>query len=285
MMKYINDIRQLKDYLFYVIVIIGSIMAFIPLFHMIISVLIIGGKIVIETGWSFFTDIPPSPISNTIGGIAPAFIGTLILMILSTIIALPIAFFASVLAVEYPHNMISKIVKSLVNSLTEIPTILVGILIYTVVVIPMGRFSAIAGALALAIVSLPYIYTYIENSLSTIPFTYREAAYSLGMCKAVALFKVFIGIARRGILTGILMGLAKASGETAPLLFTAGASRHIIFNGIDQPVDAIPLLIYHFILTPYDNYHKVAWGAAFVLLVIFLSIFTITRLAVKKVVM
>lgn len=277
------DRRIIVDKLFKYSVIVVSLIAFMPLFHIITSILVHGGSVVLKTGISFLYELPPSPLSTSIGGIGPSLLGTILLMTITTIVGLPLAFFTAVLAVEYPNSIIAKFVGILTRSFIEIPTILIGVLVYTIIILPMGRFSAIAGAIALALVSLPYMYTYIENALASIPWIYREAAYGLGLTKPKALLHVFIGIARRGIVAGILIGLVKASGETAPLLFTIGGSRHSYFQGLDKPIDAIPLLIYEFVQTPYDIYHEVAWGAALVLLLIYLGVFAVLRLIVKEV--
>ncbi|ABN70024.1 phosphate ABC transporter, inner membrane subunit PstA [Staphylothermus marinus F1] len=275
--------RFVLDKLFKYIVITLSIIALTPLFLIIASIIVNGGNTLLEAGISFLYNLPPSPLSTSIGGIGPSLIGTLLLATTTIVIGLPLAFFTAVLAVEYPDSIIGRLVGVLTRSFVEIPTILIGVLIYTLMVIPMGRFSALAGAFALAIVALPYMYTYVERALSSIPWTYREAAYGLGLDKFKALIHVFIGIARRGIVAGILIGLAKASGETAPLLFTIGGSKYTYFRGLDQPIDSIPLLIYEFAQTPYEIYHRVAWGAALVLLLIYLVLFITLRAFVKRV--
>lgn len=277
------DRRVIMDRLFKYLIVIVSLIALTPLFHIIVSIVIQGGSVVLKAGVKFLYGIPPSPLSTSVGGIGPSLLGTLLLMAMTTAIGLPLSFFTAVLAVEYPNTIIAKVVSVLTRSFTEIPTILIGVLVYTIMVLPMGKFSAIAGALALALVSLPYMYTHIENALASIPWTYREAAYGLGLTRFKALHHVFVGIARRGIIAGILIGLAKASGETAPLLFTIGGNRHSYFQGLDRPIDAIPLLIYEFAQTPYKVYHEVAWGAALVLLLIYLIVFVSLRLLVKEV--
>ena len=277
------DRRTIMDRLFKYSVIIVSLIVLTPPFHIITSIIIHGGGAVLKAGISFLYELPPSPLSTSIGGIGPSLLGTILLMMVTTAVGLPSAFFTAVLAVEYPNSIIAKFVGVLIRSFIEIPTILIGVLVYTIMVLPMGKFSAIAGAIALALVSLPYMYTHIENALASIPWVYREAAYGLGLTKPKALLHVFIGIARRGIVAGILIGLTKASGETAPLLFTIGGSRHSYFQGLDRPVDAIPLLIYEFAQTPYDIYHEVAWGAALILLLIYLGEFATLRFLVKEV--
>jgi len=165
----------------------------------------------------------------------------------------------------------------------EFPTILVGLFVMQILVIPMGSYSALAGALALAVVMMPYVAVYTEEALRGIPPTYREAAFSLGLTRFKVVFRVLVGMARKGILTGVLIGVAKVAGETAPLLFTAGGSSRIYFAGLDKPIGAIPLLIYNLVQQPYENYHEIAWGAAFLLMLIFLAIFLPIRLSLKEV--
>lgn len=278
-----HDRRVFMDRLFKYAVLVVAGLALFPLLHIAGSIIWLGGKVLLKAGPGFLYRMPPSPISNSLGGIGPSLLGTIVLMVLTTIIGLPLAFFTAVLAVEYPGSIVSKATSLITRSFIEIPTILVSMLVYTLMVIPMRSFSALAGALALAIVSLPYIYTHVENALASIPWTYREAAFSLGMTRLEALFNVFVGIARRGIIAGVLIGLAKASGETAPLLFTIGGSRHTYYRGLNKPIDAVPLLIYQFALTPYKVYHEVAWGASLILLAIYIAVFTALRSLVKEV--
>ncbi|MCD6324110.1 MAG: ABC transporter permease subunit, partial [Desulfurococcales archaeon] len=247
-------------------------------------VILEGSAALIKAGPEFLTSLPPSPISGGLGGIGPSLVGTLILMTLTSLIGLPVAFLIAVLAVEFPATLLSRAVNLVVRSFSGIPTVLVGIVTYSILVVPTRTFSLIAGVAALTIVSLPYIYVNIEAALSSIPRTYREAAYGLGLTRFQAVTKVFAGIARKGIITGLLIGLAKASGETAPLLFTIGGLRHVYFTGLLGPADAIPLLIYDFATSPYENYHKVAWGAALILLMLYIALFATFRSMVKGVV-
>jgi len=277
------DRRGLLDKMFAVIIVLLAILALAPLVWVVSSVVINGVKAIARAGIDILFKPPASPLSESLGGIGPALLGTLILMVLTTAIGIPIAFLIAVLATEYPHTLPAKAVNIVVRTLLEIPTILVGMLVYSLVVVPMGRFSAIAGAIALSIVLLPYTYTYMESALSSIPREYREAAFGIGLTRAKALMKVFVGIARRGILAGMLIGLAKACGETAPLLFTIGGSARIYYAGIDQPIDAIPLLIYRYALTPYENYHALSWAAALILISIYLPIFVLAKVLVREV--
>ncbi len=269
--------RYFKDKLFKITVFLSASAGVAPLFAIISAIVVNGGKTILSVGPSFFYGLPSSPLSSNPGGIGPALAGSLILMFLSMIIGYPLAFMTAILAAEFPESMFGRVIDVLVKSLLEIPTILIGILVYTLVVVPTGCFSAWAGAIALAIVVLPYIYTHIENALRNIPVDIRLASYSLGLSKAKSVFYVFTIETRRELLTAALIGLARASGETAPLLFTIGGNWFTYFQGLDKPIGAVPLLIYTYTLTPYTNYHEAAWGASLVLLTIYLCLFVVFR--------
>jgi phosphate transport system permease protein len=275
-------LRMIKEKIFLVTVAFLSLLTLLPLFHILFSVIVKGLPVLLEGGIGFLTGTLAPPGSG-LGGIAPAIIGTFVLVFLSSLIGLPIAIIAGIYAAEYPNSLIGRTTKTLLQIMLEFPTILVGLFVMQILVIPMGSYSALAGALALAIVMMPYVATSTEEAMKEIPFTYREAAFSLGLSRFKVVFRVLIGMARKGVLTGILIGMAKVAGETAPLLFSAGGSSRVYFNGIDKPVGAIPLLIYNLIQQPYENYHEIAWGAALVLMIIFLAIFIPIRLRIKEV--
>ncbi len=277
------DKRLVIDKLFKTIVILASITALSPLAAILATVAARGIHAILEAGPGFFTRLPPTPGSPSIGGIAPALVGSLILTCISSLIGIPLAFFTAAFTVEYPSSRLSRIVSGLCRALSAAPTILVGILVYTLVVVPMGTFSLIAGALALAIVMLPYSYAYIEQALASVPKTYREAAYSIGLSRMKTLIHVLAGVARRGVLAGVLIGVARACGETAPLLFTIGGLTNTVYAGITGPSSAIPLLVYNYAMSPYKNYHELAWGASLVLIVIYLAIFVVARALVGRV--
>lgn len=270
------DGRRLLDKLFKATVVALSVAVLLPLFHIVGTIIYEGGRTLLEGGLGFLAGPPPL-------GIGPALAGSAVLVVLTTLLGVPVAFLTAVLAVEYPESLVGRAAKLLSKSFVEIPTILVGVLMYTLIVVPMGSFSALAGAAALAVVILPYVYTYVEEALSSIPRTYREAAFSLGLTRAKALLHVFMGIARRGIATGILIGVAKAAGETAPLLFTIGGGTQTYFRGLGAPIDAVPLLIYQYVQMPSEAYHRTAWGAALVLTLLYLAVFVAVRRAVKEV--
>jgi len=275
-------VRKIKEGLFICAIACLSFLTILPLFHILYSVTVRGLPVLLEGGIEFLTGTLAPP-GQGLGGIGPAIVGTFILTFLASLMGLPLAILTGIYAAEYPNSLIGRMTRTLLLIMMEFPTILVGLFAMAIVVIPMGTYSAIAGALALALVMMPYVAVYTEEALRNIPPIYREAAFSLGLTRFKVVFRILMGMAKKGILTGVLIGMAKVAGETAPLLFTAGGSTRIYFAGLDQPIGAIPLLIYSLVQQPYENYHQIAWGAAFVLLLIFLGIFLPIRLSLKEV--
>lgn len=276
------DKRIIMDHIMKGLVAAGSLIALIPIVHLIGVAAYKGGRVIAEAGLKFFTETPPPP-GEQLYGIATALAGTLELALFSAAIGFPIAFSAAVLAVEFPGSIAGRLVRVLSRSLLEVPTIVMGMTMFIVVVVPMGAPSIIAGAIALSLVMLPYVTTYVETALRNVPHAYKEAGYSLGMTKFQVSKLVLIPIARRGIATGLLLGLAKAMGETAPLLFTMGRARVELNLNPLAPGDAIPLLIYDYAMAPYPNMREVAWGAALVLIIVLLALQVASRLLVKEV--
>lgn len=275
--------REVKDKIFVAIVIGLSLAALLPLFHMMLTVIVRGLPVIMRAGLRFITEPPPPPISGDVGGVAPALYGSLLVVGLSLPITIVLALLLAILTVEFPWHPLSKIGDALARSFASIPTIIVSMVTYALVVVPLGRPSALAGAVALSIVSIPYAYTAFYSALSAVPHTYREASYSIGMTKWKFIVKILMPIARKGLTVGILMTLARAMGETAALLFTVGSFRTRISISVTEPTDAMPLLIFEFMATPFRAYHEMAWGAAFMLLIIYLAIFFVAKVAVKEV--
>ncbi len=269
--------RKLRERAFIVTIGALTFLAVLPLFHIILTVLWKGLPVILELGTVFIT----GTLSQ--GGIGPAIVGTFLMTFLSALIGLPVAFLFGLYAYEFPDSAISRWTKGLLQVMQEFPTILVGVFIMQVLVVPMGSYSALAGAMALAIVLTPYVAVYTHEAMREIPLNYREAAFSLGLTRAKVLFRVLVPMAKRGILTGVLIGLAKIAGETAPLLFTAGGLYESYPTSITKPVGAVPLLIYQLVQSPNPLDHQTAWGASLVLLLIFLGIFIPIRLSLKEV--
>ncbi|MCD6331549.1 MAG: phosphate ABC transporter permease PstA [Thermoplasmata archaeon] len=269
-------LRKGKEIFFILAISILTLAGILPLFHIIATVFINGLPVILEKGFIFTGTLGE-------GGIGPAIAGTFILVFLSSLIGLPIALLVGIYAYEYPDSKIGKATKTLLQIMLEFPTILVGVFAMSIIVIPMGTYSAFAGAFALAIILMPYVAVYTQEAMRQIPFTYREASFGLGLSRIKVIFKILVPLAKRGILTGVLIGMAKVAGETAPLLFTAGGLYQSYPSSIAKPVGAVPLLIYTLVQSPSKADHAMAWGASLVLLLIFLLIFIPVRLSLREV--
>ena len=270
-------LRKGKEILFILVISILTFVGILPLFHIIVTVFMNGLPVILERGFTFLTGTLGE------GGIGPAIAGTFILIFLSSLIGLPVALLVGIYAYEYPDSKIGRATKTLLQIMLEFPTILVGVFAMSVIAIPMGTYSAFAGAFALAIILMPYVAVYTQEAMRQIPFTYREASFGLGLSRMKVIFKILVPLAKRGILTGVLIGMAKVAGETAPLLFTAGGLYQSYPTSITKPVGAIPLLIYTLVQSPSKADHAMAWGASLVLLLIFLLIFIPVRLSLREV--
>ncbi|MCS7128082.1 MAG: ABC transporter permease subunit [Sulfolobales archaeon] len=276
-------IRKLKNYLMLSLAIFVSVLAVIPLFSMLYMVIVEGGKVLLDAGLSFITELPPTPLSSSIGGVAPALLGSVLASTLAIAISGPIAFLVAFFVTEFKNSSFSKISEVVVRSFSGIPSIIVSMFVYSTVVMRMGTQSLFAGSLSLAIVALPYAYVYFTSAMKSIPESLREAAMSLGMSRFKALRYVYVGVSKKYILTGILMSYIKAFGETAPLLFTMGFLMNSVFAGFLQPSNALPILVFIYALSPYEVFHKVAWGATLLLIIIYLVLFSLARSLLKGV--
>jgi phosphate transport system permease protein len=238
---------------------------------------------------SFFTASPPEPCSPhpgvecAQGGIGPAIEGTLILVALAAAISVPIGLAAAIVASEYRGRFLGVAISFTADVLTGVPSIIAGVFIYAYFVIydPSIAFSALTGSLALSAIMIPIVTRTTEEALRTVPHTVREAALALGIPRWRATLQVVLTAALPAVLTGTLLAVMRASGEAAPLLFTAFGSR-LGFQGFDNPIDALPLLIYNFAESPYQNWIHLAWGAALVLILLILVASVLSRLAVRR---
>jgi len=272
--------RKLIDKLMLSLISLLAVASAAPLFAIIGTVYFKGLK-VISPG--FFTDIPPLPMGGESGGIGPALVGSLVLVALAMLIGGGLGFFTGIFLSEYQHHPLAHYTRLALQLMVEFPTVIIGLFAYAVLVIPLRRFNAFAGAFALAIVIIPFIALHVREAYASIPYQIKEAAYGLGVSPFIVNLRILLGVARRGVTTAFLVGMARAAGETAPLLFTILGTTLTYFEGVDKPVGAVPLLIYNFALSPSVRWHEVAWGAAAVLLTIILALFILTRRLVREV--
>lgn len=273
-------LRELKNKLFITYLLLSAFLVILPLFHILFSVFANGIPVILKYGFEFLIETLPAP-NREGGGIFPAIYGTFMMVFLASLIGIPLAVLAGIFVAEYPNNALSRATRSLLLIMMEFPTILVGLFVMAILVIPLGSFSALAGALALMIVMLPYVATYTEQAMRGVPVQYKEGAYALGLRKVRVVFSITLRIAKKGVVTGLLIGMAKVSGETAPLIFTAGNAWRST-GGVFEPAGAIPLWIYYLVQQPYSNYHEIAWGAALVLMIFFLAVFLPIRLSMVR---
>jgi phosphate transport system permease protein len=214
--------------------------------------------------WNFFTQLP-KPVGETGGGMANAIVGSLKLLLLAAVIGLPIGLMAGVYLAEFGGQTFSFVIRYTTDLLNGVPSIVIGIFAYSIVVLPVKHFSALAGGFALGMMVIPITVRSTEEFLRAIPGTLREGAMALGASKWKTIATVVLPAASGGILTGMLLALARVAGETAPLLFTAFSNRYWS-PGWSQPIASLPVMIYTYAIAPYDDWHRQAWAAGLVLL-------------------
>jgi phosphate transport system permease protein len=228
---------------------------------------------------AFFTELP-KPVGEKGGGMGNAIAGTLKLVAMACLVGIPVGVFAGVFLAEFPGNRFANVVRFSADVMSGIPSITIGIFAYSVVVLTMGRFSAIAGAFALAVIMLPTVTRTTEELLRLVPSTLREAALGLGVPKWRATLRVVLRTAAPGIATGIMLAVARIAGETAPLLFTAFNNR-FWSQGLDQPIASLPVQIYTYAVSPFEDWHRQAWAAALVLVALVLLLNVAAKFLVR----
>lgn len=227
-----------------------------------------------------FTKLP-APVGEAGGGMANAVVGTLQLVGLASAIGIPIALAAAVFLSEYGGSKLAIGVRFAADVLSGVPSITIGLFVYGIVVIPMKRFSMLAGAIALAILMLPTVTRTAEELLRLVPNHLREAGLGLGVSRWRTTLSIVMRTALPGIITGVSLAVARIAGETAPLLFTAFNNSHWA-EYLDDPVASLPVQIYTYAVSPYDEWHRQAWAAALSLVTIILALSIVARLATKN---
>jgi len=230
--------------------------------------------------WNFFTKLPKSP-GETGGGMANAIVGSFEIVLMATLIGLPIGFMAGVYLSEFGGKTFASLVRYMADLLNGVPSIVIGIFAWTLVVVPMHRFSGFAGGVALAIILIPITARSTEQFMTSVPQTLREGALALGASQWKTIATVVVPAAYRGIATGMILGVARIAGETAPLLFTS-LNNEFWSNGLTQPTASLPYMIYTRALAPYEDWHRQAWAAGMVLLVAVLLANMAARLILSR---
>lgn len=266
--------RRLVNRLMEGVAVFSAVVTLLPL-ALILAFLIYQGISYIN--WDFFTKMP-RPVGEAGGGMANGIVGTLILIGLASLIGLPMGVGAGVYVAENGHTRLAWTTRFMADVLNGVPSIVVGIFAYTLVVLPMRTFSAVAGGVALGIMMIPVVLRTTEEMLKLVPTSLREAALALGVPQWKVTVLVALRTARAGIITGIMLAVARIAGETAPLLFTAFGNQFWSIR-LDEPIAAMPLQIFTYAISPYDSWHAQAWAGALVLVCLILVISVVARTA------
>lgn len=230
--------------------------------------------------WDFLTKLP-KPVGESGGGMANAIVGTFKLLGLATLVGVPVGFMGGVYLSEFGHNKIGFFVRYAADILNGVPSIVMGIFAYTVVALPMGHFSALAGGFALGVMMIPIAVRSTEEFMKVVPHSVREAGLALGLPAWKVILFIVIPTAAKGLITGILLDLARVAGETAPLLFTAFSNRFWA-KGWMEPIASLPVMIFTYAIAPYDDWHKQSWAAALVLMMLVLFTGLATRFLIRE---
>ena len=259
--------RLLVDKIVRIIVFSCVVIAIIPLGSILFEVFKNGATAI---SIEFLTQVPGS-VGTGEGGIGPAIQGTLIVIGMASLIGVPIGVLSGIFLSEFGDNKLARSVRFFNDVFMEFPSIVLGIFAFLVIVLVLGHFSVWAGAFALSLIMFPIVARTTEESLKMVPLTYREAGMALGLRQWVVIIRIILSAAKSGLVTGVLLSVARIGGETAPLIMTILGSS-LFFSDFDSPMDALPLRIWRMSLLPYDSAQLQGWGAALVLILIILII-------------
>ncbi len=269
--------RKILNKLMTILVIVAVLLAVIPLV-LILGDVFVRGAPALSIGFLTHLQKPPN-VSG--GGIANAIVGTFTMVGIASLISVPIGIGAGIFFSEWASSKVSTISSFMNDVLTGFPSIVLGLFVFVIIVFPTRQFSAFAGGVALSFVMLPIIARTTGESLKLVPMTLREASMALGIPRWKTIFRIVIGTGKNGLLTGILLAVARATGETAPILLTASTSIYFA-KSIFQPTASMTVLIYNYATSPYASWQTQAWGAALVLILIMLGLNLLVKLTIGR---
>jgi phosphate transport system permease protein len=269
--------RRITDHVMTGAAVLTVILVLVPLFA-IFAYLVYRG--IGSINWAFLTRTP-KPVGETGGGMANAIVGSAFILGLASIIGVPIGVGAGIYLAEFGRNRFGDAIRFTADVLNGVPSIVIGIVAYSIVVLAQGHFSALAGGVALAIMMIPTISRTTEEMLLLVPQALREAAYGLGIPRWRTTLSITLRTATSGVITGIMLAFARVAGETAPLLFTTLGNQFWNLR-VNEPTAALPLQIYTYALSPYDDWHRQAWAGAFVLIILIVTAIAAVRFAVRR---
>ena len=271
------SLRQIKSNVIVALCGVAVVAALVPLVMILFYVISHGAA---ALNWAFFTQMP-KPVGEAGGGMANAIVGTLMLIVIAASIAVPVGVVSGIHLAEYGGTRFASAVRFAADVLNGVPSIVIGIFAYGLVVLPVHRFSALAGGFALSIMMIPIVTRTTEELLRLVPAGLREGALALGATRTRAMFTVILPAALPGILTGVLVALARVAGETAPLLFTAFNNR-FWSTSLTQPIGSLTVQIFTYAISPYEDWHRQAWAGAFVLVSMILILSIVARLVTRR---
>ncbi len=269
--------RRFTDHAMTGVAVLTVVLVLVPLFA-IFAYLVYRG--VGSINWAFLTQTP-KPVGEAGGGMANAIVGSVLILALASVIGVPLGVGAGIYLAEYGRNRFGDAIRFTADVLNGVPSIVVGIVAYSIVVLYQRHFSALAGGVALAIMMIPTITRTTEEMLLLVPRALREAAYGLGIPRWRTTLSITLRTATSGVITGIMLAFARVAGETAPLLFTAFGNQFWNLRA-NQPTAALPLQIFNYAISPYDEWHRQAWAGALVLIVLIVSAVAAVRFAVRR---
>ncbi len=269
--------RRITDHVMTGAAVLTVILVLVPLFA-IFAYLVYRG--VGSINWAFLTQTP-KPVGEAGGGMANAIVGSVVILALASLLGVPIGVGAGIYVAEYGRNRFGDAIRFTADVLNGVPSIVIGIVAYALVVLNQKHFSALAGGVALGIMMIPTITRTTEDMLLLVPRALREAAYGLGISRWRTTLSITLRTATSGVITGIMLAFARVAGETAPLLFTAFGNQFWNLKP-NEPTAALPLQIFAYAISPYDEWHRQAWAGALVLLVLIISAVAAVRYAVRR---
>jgi phosphate transport system permease protein len=269
--------RRARSHLMVGLMLVAVIVAILPLFFILLNLVLKGAG---SLSWDFFTKLPV-PAGEVGGGVAHAIVGTLIIVGTASLIGLPVGIGAGIYCAEFPGSRLTWVTRFVADVLNGTPSIVVGVFAWTWIVATQKHFSALAGSVALALLMIPMVMRTTEEIIKLVPNSLREAALALGYPRWRTSLSIVVRTALPGIVTGGLLAVARISGETAPLLFTALGSQYMSLR-LDQPMAALPLIVFNYATGPYEQWHQFAWAAALVLILVVFLLSLGARLAIGR---
>lgn len=276
-MRSLSTWRRLANHGATAFAILTAILVLVPLMA-IFAYLVIKGVGAIN--WAFLTQTP-KPVGEVGGGMANAIVGSGVILLISSLIGIPLGIGSGIYLAEYGRNKVGDMVRFTADVLNGVPSIVIGIAAYSLVVVPQKHFSALSGGVALGIMMIPTVARATEEMLLMVPNSVREAAYGLGIPKWRTTLSITLRTASAGVITGCMLAFARVAGETAPLLFTAFGNQFWNLNP-NQPTAALPLQIFVYAISPFDEWHKQAWAGALILIIMIVGAVAAVRITTSR---